>query len=174
MLDYEPEAAREIDPLMGWTSSRDMKSQLRLSFETKEEAVAYAERNGIPYRLLEPEPRASVRKVLFGQFPASARVCGRAGWPDAGADRFSAWRIFHFLTRDGSERRETEQGGDEQLLVPGGGSREMVRADRRSPPSAAMQVVVFCLGRGDMLSGPAPAEAIAKVPGMMPTNVAKT
>ena len=38
VLEYEPEAPREIDPLMGWTSSRDMNAQIRLSFETKEEA----------------------------------------------------------------------------------------------------------------------------------------
>ena len=68
VLEYEPEAAREIDPLMGWTSSRDMRSQLRLSFATKEEAVAYAERNGIPYRLAEPKPRAAVRKSYSENF----------------------------------------------------------------------------------------------------------
>ena len=68
VLEYEPAAAREIDPLMGWTSSRDMLSQLSLSFATKEEAVAYAERNGIPYRLAEPKPRAAVRKSYSENF----------------------------------------------------------------------------------------------------------
>jgi hypothetical protein len=56
VLDYEPEHAREVEPLMGWTSSRDMKQQLKLRFETREEAVAYCERNGIPYQLVEPKP----------------------------------------------------------------------------------------------------------------------
>ena len=56
VLDYEPEQPlRAIEPLMGWTSSGDMKQQLRLSFETREEAVAYCERNGIPYQLSEPK-----------------------------------------------------------------------------------------------------------------------
>ena len=41
-LDYEPESPREIDPLMGWTSSGDMRSQLCLGFDSAEEAVAYA------------------------------------------------------------------------------------------------------------------------------------
>jgi hypothetical protein len=54
-LDYTPESARTIEPLMGWTSSSDMKSQIRLTFETREEAVAYAERNAIPYRVEEPQ-----------------------------------------------------------------------------------------------------------------------
>jgi hypothetical protein len=68
VLDYDPAQPREIEPLMGWTSSRDMTSQLRLAFETKEEAVAYAERNGIPYRLVEPKPRAAVRKAYADNF----------------------------------------------------------------------------------------------------------
>ena len=61
VLDYEPEQARVIEPLMGWTSSGDMRQQLRLRFETKDEAVAYAEREGIPYQVAEPKPAA--RKV---------------------------------------------------------------------------------------------------------------
>ncbi|CAN5512932.1 ETC complex I subunit [soil metagenome] len=57
-LEYEPEQKRTADPLMGWTSSGDMKQQLRLVFETREEAVAYAERNAIAYRVA---PEAIVR-----------------------------------------------------------------------------------------------------------------
>ena len=54
LLEYEPELRLTADPLMGWTSSADMKQQLRLTFETKEQAIAYAERNGIAYRLEQP------------------------------------------------------------------------------------------------------------------------
>jgi hypothetical protein len=63
VLDYAPAAPRKIEPLMGWTSSTDMLSQVRLTFPTKEEAVAYAERHGIPYRVEEPKPDP-VRKGL--------------------------------------------------------------------------------------------------------------
>ncbi len=52
-LDFEPETPRRIEPLMGWTASGDMKQQLRLRFDSKEEAVAYCERHGIPYQVLE-------------------------------------------------------------------------------------------------------------------------
>jgi hypothetical protein len=55
VLDFEPEAPRVVEPLMGWTSSTDMKSQVRLHFETREEAVAYCERHGIAYRVSEPQ-----------------------------------------------------------------------------------------------------------------------
>ena len=62
MLEYEPEKPREIEPLMGWTSSTDMKSQVKLLFDTKEEAISYAERNGVPYRV--EEPKLETRKIL--------------------------------------------------------------------------------------------------------------
>ena len=61
VLEYEPELPRAIEPLMGWTSSSDMKSQVRLRFDTKEEAIAYAQRNGVAYRVEEPKP--AVRKI---------------------------------------------------------------------------------------------------------------
>jgi len=68
VLVFEPEAPREIDPLMGWTSSGDMKAQIRLTFDSKEEAIAYAERNGIAYRVVEPKPRGAVRKAYADNF----------------------------------------------------------------------------------------------------------
>jgi hypothetical protein len=58
LLEYEPEAPRVVEPLMGWTSSTDMKSQIRLRFATREDAVAYCEREGIPYQVMEPKEPA--------------------------------------------------------------------------------------------------------------------
>jgi len=57
LLEFEASEKREIEPLMGWTSSGDTRTQLRLSFETKEEAVAYAEAHAIPYQVFEPRER---------------------------------------------------------------------------------------------------------------------
>ena len=62
VLDYEPEQPREIEPLMGWTSSGDMRQQVRLRFATVEEAVAYAKRHGIPYQIFDP--KASARRPI--------------------------------------------------------------------------------------------------------------
>ena len=53
-LDYEPEQPRVVEPLMGWTSSGDMKREVTLHFETKEEAVDFCEREAIPYQVIEP------------------------------------------------------------------------------------------------------------------------
>ena len=55
LLVFEQDKPREIEPLMGWTSSGDTRQQLRLWFDTKEEAIAYAEREGIAYRVEEPQ-----------------------------------------------------------------------------------------------------------------------
>lgn len=56
VLDFEPEKPREVEPLMGWTSSGDMRQQLRLRFASKEEAVAYCERHRMAYHVFEAKP----------------------------------------------------------------------------------------------------------------------
>jgi hypothetical protein len=56
LLDYEPEQPRQVEPLMGWTSSGDMRQQLRLRFASKEEAIAYCGRHGIAYQVFEEKP----------------------------------------------------------------------------------------------------------------------
>ncbi len=60
VLEFAPASAREIDPLMGWTSSGDTESQVRLRFETREAAEAYARERGIDYDVTEPKPRKPV------------------------------------------------------------------------------------------------------------------
>lgn len=49
VLMFEQATPREIEPLMGYTSSSDTRQQVRLTFETLEEAEAYARRNGLAY-----------------------------------------------------------------------------------------------------------------------------
>jgi hypothetical protein len=64
VLDYEPEQPRRVEPLMGWTSSSDMRQQVRLRFASKEDAVAYCEKNGIAYQVSEPHAKAA-RKIAY-------------------------------------------------------------------------------------------------------------
>jgi hypothetical protein len=54
VLEYEPQSPRSVEPLMGWTSSSDTAQQISLGFDTREEAVAYAEKNRIEYQVFEP------------------------------------------------------------------------------------------------------------------------
>jgi hypothetical protein len=66
VLEYVPDQPRQIEPLMGWTSSSDTKRQIRLSFATKDEAIAYAKENGIAFRLEEP-PASKIRPKSYAE-----------------------------------------------------------------------------------------------------------
>lgn len=68
VLEYEPEARRTIDPLMGWTGSADTRAQLKLRFASKEECIAYAKKNGIAYDVREPHERKLKIKAYAENF----------------------------------------------------------------------------------------------------------
>lgn len=68
VLEFEPASARRPDPLMGWTSSTDMNGQLRLSFETKAEAAAYAQAHGIDFQVSEPKTPRRIIKAYADNF----------------------------------------------------------------------------------------------------------
>ena len=55
VLEFIRDSARRVEPLMGYTASSDMRAQIKLSFDTKEDAIAYAEREGIAFRVIEPK-----------------------------------------------------------------------------------------------------------------------
>jgi len=78
VLEFAPEEAKRIDPLMGWTGSGDMNGQVKLRFESREAAVDYAKRHGVAYELVEPKPRkANVRARGYGSNFAHDR---RGAW----------------------------------------------------------------------------------------------
>jgi len=78
VLEYAADSAREVDPLMGWTSSTDTQSQVRLRFPTREAAVAYAAENGITATVQEPKTRQpNIRPMGYGENFATAR---RGAW----------------------------------------------------------------------------------------------
>jgi len=61
-LEFEPASARVSDPLVGWTQTTDTDGQIRLEFETRDEAVAYAQKRGIAFEVLaEAEHKRIVR-----------------------------------------------------------------------------------------------------------------
>ena len=57
VLEFEPRSAQSRDPLMGWTSSDDTAQQIRLRFESQEQAETYAKRRGISYEIEAPQER---------------------------------------------------------------------------------------------------------------------
>lgn len=66
IMEYLRESPRKIEPLMGYTSSRDMNQQIKLTFTSKDDAVAYAERNGIAYQLISQKLR-KVRATSYSE-----------------------------------------------------------------------------------------------------------
>ncbi len=57
VLEFEPGVAKTIDPLMGWTGSADTREQVHMTFDSKAEAVAFAKKNGLTFRVQEPKTR---------------------------------------------------------------------------------------------------------------------
>ena len=57
-----------LDPLMGWESSTDTLSELKLEFSTKELAIEYAKKNKIDFELIEPQKRKIVKKSYADNF----------------------------------------------------------------------------------------------------------
>ena len=68
VVEYEPEEAKKTDTLMGWVGSGDMRGQIELRFDTKEEAIAYLERNEISYALIEQKNRRMIPKSYSDNF----------------------------------------------------------------------------------------------------------
>ncbi|QYX55845.1 ETC complex I subunit [Roseovarius sp. SCSIO 43702] len=74
VLEFVPQTPREVDPLMGWTSSSDTQAQVRLRFPTKKAALAYAEEQGIDAVVLEPTRRKpNIRPGGYGENFATNR-----------------------------------------------------------------------------------------------------
>ena len=74
VLEFAPATAREVDPLMGWTSSDDMDSQVRLRFDTKEAAEDYARARDIAFDVIDPHARrANIRPGGYGENFATNR-----------------------------------------------------------------------------------------------------
>jgi ETC complex I subunit conserved region len=74
VLEFAPASAREVDPLMGWTSSGDTQAQVRLQFDTLEAAQLYAQTKGIDAVVTLPKPRkAVIRPRGYGENFATDR-----------------------------------------------------------------------------------------------------
>tara|TARA_B100000470_G_scaffold195651_1_gene164774 strand:- start:537 stop:824 length:288 start_codon:yes stop_codon:yes gene_type:complete len=57
-----------INPLMGWETSKDTMSEVKLEFSTKDQAINYAKRNNIDYYIIEPQKRKIIKKSYSDNF----------------------------------------------------------------------------------------------------------
>lgn len=65
VLEFEPATPKDIDPLMGWVGSADMRGQIKLKFASREDAIAYADREGLAYQLVEERPLRAARPKSY-------------------------------------------------------------------------------------------------------------
>ena len=68
VIEYQPEEAKQADTLMGWIGSGDMRGQVKIRFDTREEAIAYAERNQLTYQVKDPKVRKIKPKSYADNF----------------------------------------------------------------------------------------------------------
>lgn len=78
VLEFAPADAREIDPLMGWTSSADTQRQVRLRFGTREAAMEYAKSKGIDAEVLDAHKRAPI--IRAGGYGENFATNRRGAW----------------------------------------------------------------------------------------------
>ena len=72
ILDFEPVEPRRADPLMGWIGSADTQTQVRLRFDTREEAIGYAEKAGLNFEVELPhihriKPKSYADNFKYGR-----------------------------------------------------------------------------------------------------------
>ncbi|WES32165.1 ETC complex I subunit [Varunaivibrio sulfuroxidans] len=68
VLDFEPDQAKVTDPLIGWIGSADMNGQVRITFDSREDAIAFAERNALDYEVSAAHERHLVLKNYADKF----------------------------------------------------------------------------------------------------------
>jgi hypothetical protein len=73
VLEFESQSARLPDRLMGWAQSSDMDGQIKLTFETRDEAIAYAQSRGIAFQVMEPKPVKRVLKAYADNFSSTRK-----------------------------------------------------------------------------------------------------
>ena len=78
VLEHVNETARQVDPLMGWTSSDDTQAQVRMRFDSKAAALDYAKEHGIDAQVQDPNKRKpNIRQGGYGENFATNR---RGAW----------------------------------------------------------------------------------------------
>ena len=65
VLDYGSDQRETNDPLMGWWGGTNTQNQVRLRFDSKEAAMAYAEANGIAYDIEMPPPTKPIKPKVY-------------------------------------------------------------------------------------------------------------
>ncbi len=68
LLEFTHDGSRSIEPVMGWTASKDMLREVKIKFSSKEAAVAFAEANKFPYEVIEPQQSKFIKRTYADNF----------------------------------------------------------------------------------------------------------
>ena len=74
LLEYERTEPVEIEPMMGWTGSSETEMQVKVTFDTREEAIAFAEKRGITYEVEDRPVEQERRGLSYSDNFKSSRV----------------------------------------------------------------------------------------------------
>ena len=68
LLEFAHDGTRNIEPVMGWISSKDMLQEVKIKFPTKEAAVHFAQQNQLTYEVIEPQQKKFIKKAYADNF----------------------------------------------------------------------------------------------------------
>jgi hypothetical protein len=74
LLQFTPTTAYAIDPMMGWSGMGDTLREVKLTFDSKEAALAYGKTNGLEVELQEPKPRRTKRRAYADNFKFDRKI----------------------------------------------------------------------------------------------------
>jgi NADH dehydrogenase len=78
VLEFDQASERQVDPLMGWTSSNDTQTQVKLRFDSRDDALAYAQAKGIEVVVQEPKARKPI--IRAGGYGENFATNRRGAW----------------------------------------------------------------------------------------------
>lgn len=73
LLEFDSSTPRTVDPLMGWISNADTNTQVRMTFETRDEAIAFCQRQGIAFQVTEAREPKRVIKAYADNFASNRK-----------------------------------------------------------------------------------------------------
>ncbi len=68
LLKFNHDGSREIEPIMGWTSSKDTLHEVKMKFPNKESAIDFAKQNNLNYEVIEPQLKKFVKRTYADNF----------------------------------------------------------------------------------------------------------
>ena len=68
ILKFQHDGSRKIEPLMGWTSSKDTMQEVKLKFSSKEKAIIFAKENQLDYKIIEPQVKKFTKRSYADNF----------------------------------------------------------------------------------------------------------